>query len=129
VSTITIRDAARSEKGELEALQLRASLTNAGDRAALLAHPDAIDIPLEQLTAGDVFVLEFHDRIAGFAAVQPRADHEMELDALFVEPELMRHGVGRLLVEHCAQIAWNRAFRALYVIGKPHRGLLSIVRL
>jgi hypothetical protein len=35
----------------------------------LLAHPDAIDIPLEQLTAGDVFVLEFHDRIAAFAAV------------------------------------------------------------
>jgi GNAT superfamily N-acetyltransferase len=117
---MTIRDAVPSEKGELEALQLRASLTNAGDRAALLAHPDAIEIPLEELTAGDVFVLEFHDRIAGFAAVQPRADHEMDLDALFVEPELMRHGVGRLLVEHCAQIARSRGFRALYVIGNPH---------
>jgi hypothetical protein len=41
-------------------LQLRASLTNDGDRQALLANPDAINIPLEQLAAGRVFVSELN---------------------------------------------------------------------
>ena len=45
-----------AEQKALEALQLRASLTNDGDREALLANPDAIKIPLEQIAAGRVFV-------------------------------------------------------------------------
>jgi len=47
-----IRQAVASEQKELEELQLRASLTNAGDRDALLAHPDAIELPLAQIAAG-----------------------------------------------------------------------------
>src|ERR1700739_4314278 len=46
---ISIRRAAVSEQKELEDLQLRASLTNAGDRDALLAYPDAIELPLAQI--------------------------------------------------------------------------------
>ena len=57
-SSIIIRTAAVAEHEALEALQLRASLTNDGDREALLANPDAINIPLEQLAAGRVFVSE-----------------------------------------------------------------------
>jgi hypothetical protein len=39
---IVIRTALIGEKQQLEALQWRASLNNPGDRAALLANPDAI---------------------------------------------------------------------------------------
>ena len=53
---LLIRPAVTSEQKELEELQLRASLTNAGDRDALLAHPDAIELPLAQISAGGVFV-------------------------------------------------------------------------
>jgi hypothetical protein len=42
VDDIVIRPAVVTEQKLLEVLQLRASLTNAGDREALLAHPDAI---------------------------------------------------------------------------------------
>ena len=42
-SDITIRTATLTEQTVLEDLQLRASLTNAGDRDALLANPDAIE--------------------------------------------------------------------------------------
>src|SRR5437763_620432 len=79
-----IRQANVSEQKELEDLQLRASLTNAGDRDALLANPDAIELPTRQLAAGRVFVAEWNGTIVGFAAVESRADGETELDALFV---------------------------------------------
>jgi len=115
-----IRRADSSEQKELEHLQLRASLANAGDRDALLAHPDAIEIALEQITAGRVFVAEWNGAIVGFAAVDPRADGQSELDALFVDPTMRRHGIGRLLVEHSAEVARARQSVVLYVIGNPH---------
>jgi N-acetylglutamate synthase-like GNAT family acetyltransferase len=115
-----IRPAAASEQKELEDLQWRASLTNAGDRDALLENPDAIELPLAQIAAGGVFVAEWNGTIVGFAAVEPRADGESELDALFVDPPMRRRGVARSLVEHCAQVASKRKSSALYVVGNPH---------
>ena len=117
---IIIRIAARAEQKALEALQLRASLTNDGDREALLANPDAIKIPLEQIAAGRVFASELSGVTVGFSAIEPRMDGETELDALFVEPNIRRHGVGRLMVDYCAEIARAQGSKALHVTGNPH---------
>ena len=119
-SSINIRTAALAEQKALEALQLRASLTNEGDREALLANPDAIKIPLEQIAAGRVFVSELNGVTVGFSAIEPRVDGETELDALFVEPNIRRQGVGRLMVEYCAEIARTQGSKALHVTGNPH---------
>jgi GNAT superfamily N-acetyltransferase len=120
MSYITIRPALASERSSLEALQWRASLANPGDRDNLLANPDAIAIPVEQIADGDVFVAEEAGVIVGFATVLARPDGNAELDALFVEPSLWKQGVGRLLVDQCAHIARNRASRILHVVGNPH---------
>jgi GNAT superfamily N-acetyltransferase len=115
-----IRPAIPADRQALEALQLRASLGNEGDRETLLRHPDAIDLPLEQITAGAVFVLEQNGAVAGFSAIMAREDGDTELDALFVEPGIQRQGVGRRLVEHCAEIARSKGSTTLHVIGNPH---------
>jgi GNAT superfamily N-acetyltransferase len=120
METILIRAAVPSEKAEIEALQLRASLTNSRDRDALLANPGAIEVPTEQLAGGRVFLAELNGAFVGFAAVEPRADGETELDGLFVEPEIRRRGIGRLLLEHAAQVARRNGSAALYVVGNPH---------
>lgn len=117
---VVIRTALVSEQRPLEALQRRASLNNPGDREALLANPDAIELPLEQLERGSVFVAEVAGVLAGFAAVVPCDDGGAELDALFVEPDMWRHGLGRLLVEHCARVAYALGSVALRVVGNPH---------
>ena len=117
---IVIRAALPAERSSLEALQWRASLANPGDRDSLLANPDAIVLPSEQIADGDVFVAQQEDAILGFAAVLTRPDGDAELDALFVEPALWKRGVGRLLVDHCAGVARGRASRILHVVGNPH---------
>jgi GNAT superfamily N-acetyltransferase len=120
VDTFFIRPALISERRQLEDLQLRASLNNPGDRDAILAHPDAIELPLQQIAAGRVFVSEQNGAIVGFAAVEPRADGESELDALFVDPRMQRHGIGRSLLAHCAEFARTQGSGALHVVGNPH---------
>ena len=117
---VVVRQARQAERLDLEALQWRASLANPGDRDSLLANPDAIVLPSEQIADGDVFVAQQEDAILGFAAVLTRPDGDAELDALFVEPALWKRGVGRLLVDHCAGVARGRASRILHVVGNPH---------
>lgn len=117
---VIVRRALASEQKQLEALQWRASLNNPGDREALLAHPDAIELSLEQIRDGGVFVAEIAGSTKGFAAILPRTDGDFELDALFVEPSAWRQGIGRALVEHCATAARAMGAESLHVLGNPH---------
>lgn len=117
---MSIRCALVTEQKTLEDLQWRASLTNDGDREALLAHPDAIEVPGEQIAAGSVFVAESDGSIAGFATVLPRSDGDAELDALFVEPTMRRRGIARSLVNHCCEVARSEGAAFLHVVGNPH---------
>jgi GNAT superfamily N-acetyltransferase len=117
---ISIRPARADEHTMLESLQCRASLSNPGDRDALLANPDAIALPIEQILEGCVFVAEDDGGIVGFAAVMSRADGGAELDALFVEPPLWKRGIGRRLVDHVADVARASGTSFLHVVGNPH---------
>ena len=118
--SITVRVAVPADQSALEALQWRASLNNPGDRDALLANPDAIEVPLQQIEAGGVFVAEASGIIKGFAAIVARQDGNSELDALFVDPESWRRGIGRVLVEHCCSAAKASGASAIHVVGNPH---------
>jgi len=116
----TLRLAAPHEREALEALQWRASLNNPGDRDALLANPDAVAVPADQIARNQVVVAEIGGAIVGFAAVLPRSDGQAELDALFVDPAIWKSGIGRALVEECAKMARSQGSAFLHVIGNPH---------
>jgi N-acetylglutamate synthase-like GNAT family acetyltransferase len=120
MNNVTMRTAVIADQKALEALQWRASLNNPGDREALLANPDAITLPLQQIEGGNVFVAEIDGAITGFAAILPREDGNSELDALFVEPALWRQGIGRLLIEQCCSAAKIAGSTELHVVGNPH---------
>ena len=110
---VAIRPARPDEREALEALQWRASLANEADRRHLEAHPDAIDLPLAQITASQVWVAEVENRVAGFAALV-----EGELDGLFVEPDLWRSGVGAALIETVTHEARRKGL-TLSVVANP----------
>jgi GNAT superfamily N-acetyltransferase len=117
---IKIRLAHLSEKELLEALQWRASLNNPGDREALLAHPDAIELPESQIKQGLVITALLKGSIVGFAGILKRGDGNAQLDALFVEPAHWKKGIGHKLVESCVSMAIDQGAKILHVIGNPH---------
>ena len=114
---LTIRRAEPHEREALEELQRRASLALPDHREQLLANPDAIALPPEQVVLGQVLVAELGGQVAGFAAVVID-EREAELDGLFVEPELWRRGVGRALADAATHAARRRGL-CLRVVADP----------
>src|SRR5262245_55380600 len=68
----TVRPARVAERNALEALQRRASMHEPMYRAQLAAHPDAIQLPPDQITAGHVRVAEQNGVVVGFAVLLER---------------------------------------------------------
>jgi hypothetical protein len=91
----------------LEDLQWRASLVWEEYRQALLAHPNAIELPLEHRDAGHTYLTARSGQILGFSVVVPRPDGDADLDGL-VEPAIWKHGAGRRLVGVSKLSAWLR---------------------
>jgi GNAT superfamily N-acetyltransferase len=118
VSAFTIRFGRPDERASLEDLQRRASLMWEEYRPYLLANPDVIDLPLAQLRDGRVRVAEWQGRVAGFAALLPKAGF-CELDGLFVEPHLWGRGVGRALIEDALALARAQGARAIETVANP----------
>jgi GNAT superfamily N-acetyltransferase len=117
LAEIRIRLARPGEREELEALQWRASLANKEDRPHLEANPDAIQLPVKQIEAGDVLVAELDSKIVGFSAILVEPDH-VELDGLFVEPDRWRQGIGTNLVDAAVHVARRRGL-TLMVVANP----------
>jgi GNAT superfamily N-acetyltransferase len=116
----TLRTGRPAERAALEALQRRSSLSNPGDREALVAHPDAIALPADQLEGGFVRVAERDGEVAGFAVLLGPHGGACQLDGLFVEPSHMRGGVGRALVEDAIRLARERGATRVDVVANSH---------
>jgi GNAT superfamily N-acetyltransferase len=119
ISGIQLRKATRADRVALEDVQRRASLVAEEYREALIAYPDAIDVPLGQIDAGDVTVAEHGGAIVGFAAVVARAGGDADLDAIFVVPELWKQGIGRVLLDEAERIAIDRGALTMHVVANP----------
>ena len=118
---LRVRSAKPDERELLEDLQRRASLANPEHRAALEADPDAIDLPMAQIAAGDVFVAELDGRAVGMAVLLDDGDH-LELDGLFVEPGHWRRGIGRALVTEATHRARRQGQALLVTADAAARG-------
>jgi GNAT superfamily N-acetyltransferase len=97
----------------------RASLSNAGDRDNLLAHPQYLILGPEGLTEGRTYVAEADGSVAGFAT-WARADGVTELEDLFVDPDLRRRGIATALVSHIVDVLRAQGVRCLEVTANPH---------
>ncbi|WP_350305633.1 GNAT family N-acetyltransferase [Photorhabdus viridis] len=116
---ITIRLAKIAEQTALEALQLRASLMWEEDRELLLANPHMIELPIEHIKAGYVYIAKQAGIILGFSVVLPQSDGDAELDGLFVEPTVWHQDVGRQLVQAALNNVHIEGGTSLRVLANP----------
>jgi GNAT superfamily N-acetyltransferase len=114
-----IRRAHINERTTLEDLQRRASYHWPAYREALAAHPDAIEIPADQLRKGLVRVAEDGDGVAGFHVLLRQEAGVCELDGIFVEPRRMGSGIGRALIEDARRIAAKQGASRIEVTAGP----------
>jgi GNAT superfamily N-acetyltransferase len=127
-SVVTIRDARATEAPALEALQRRSSDVWDAYRDHLAANPDAIELPQAFVDNGWVRVAVADDETPiGFSVVIATDGQAHELDGLFVEPDHMRCGTGRALVEDAATRAAGEGARSLQVTAGPAQGFYERV--
>jgi GNAT superfamily N-acetyltransferase len=97
----------------------RASLSNAGDRDNLLAHPEYLILGPEGLAEGRTHVAEEDGSLVGFATWN-EAGGIIELEDLFVDPGWRRRGIATALVNRIADVLRARGAGRLEVTANPH---------
>lgn len=120
MSDLHLRFGRPAERGALEDLQRRASLMHDAYRETLLANPDLIALPRWQLEENRVRVAEVGGKVLGFAAVLPRDRQTCDLDALFVEPDQWKRGIGRALMEDAFVLARAAGAEVMEVLANPY---------
>jgi GNAT superfamily N-acetyltransferase len=96
-----------------------ASLSNAGDRDNLLAHPEHLMLRPEGLAEARTHVAEQDGSLVGFATWL-EAGGTVELEDLFVAPRWMRRGIATALVSRIAEVLRARGVERLEVTANPH---------
>lgn len=119
MTSIRIRWSSPADLTALTGVFARASLSNGGDRAALLAHPAALVPEGDSIARGRSRVATHTDRIVGFATIV-LVEGSFDLLDLFVDPPWMRQGIGRQLVHDAAAIAAMRGVGVITVTANPH---------
>jgi ribosomal protein S18 acetylase RimI-like enzyme len=97
----------------------RASLSNAGDRDNLLAHPEYLILGPEGLAEGRTHVAEEDGLVAGFVT-WIEAACATELEDLFVDPGYRRRGIAAALVDRIVDVLRARGAGRLEVTANPH---------
>ena len=118
VSGVNVRPASPDDVPAMKVIFRRASWSNTGDRELLVEHPEYLEY--EPRPDGAVTVLAVAGRqLLGFASASCGPD-EMELVDLFVDPDVMRRGIGRALVYSIAAEARARGLCRLEVEANTH---------
>jgi ribosomal protein S18 acetylase RimI-like enzyme len=120
VAELEVRDATPADLPALQDVYRRSSLSNEGDRANLLAHPETLVLSDRAIREGRTrAAISAGGDIIGFITIA-MADRALEVDDLFVDPDVMRRGVGRRLVDDAVDIAVDRGVARLEVTANPH---------
>lgn len=118
---VTIRPARPGEAEALSALARRSKAAWGYDEAFMAQAREALSITERQIAAGDVWVAEAGVSMLGLVSLGPGlAPDAIDLDALFVEPDVMGAGAGRALFEFAAAEARRRGARVLEVLADPN---------
>ena len=117
-----LRPARSEEAGALSALALRSKAFWGYSPAFMNACRDELTYTSGQIESSDFrfSVCELENRMVGLLAIERLCDDEFELCALFVEPDSIGKGYGRLLMESARKTAREFGARCLIIQGDPN---------
>ena len=115
-----IRQARPDECSALTELAMR-SKAHWGYGAEFMAkvRADLEVIPEKFMPGFHVYVLETEDEVIGFYSLRPEGAESVILEDLFVEPQHIGHGYGKMLWDHSLAVAQSRGYRKLTLISDP----------
>ncbi len=116
---ISIRLASVTDLAALKEVYRRASMSNEGDRPLDELHPELLEWPGDGALEGRTRIAVADGRPVGFATLS-FAKGVADLEDMFVDPDWMRQGVGRALVEDIAAIARREGWSFIHVDANPH---------
>lgn len=121
-SLTSIREAVPKEAALLSALALRSKAHWGYSPEFIRACETELTFRPSDLEGSncEFFVAVNENKIAGFYCIRSLSSDKFELDALFVEPELIGSGIGRSLIQHAIQIVNQHNGRILLIQGDPH---------
>ncbi|MEL7012063.1 MAG: GNAT family N-acetyltransferase [Pseudomonadota bacterium] len=113
-----LRPAEVEELPALSALCLRSKAYWGYDAAFMAACVPVLTLTEADLSAGPFVVAETQGRAAGLAQVTGTPD-SMEIDLLFVDPEFIGTGCGRVLFDWCTTTAAGLGAKMLRIEADP----------
>jgi len=119
---LRIRDARPDEAGLLTDLALRSKADWGYSAEFIDACRAELTVDAGSIVSPDCIcrVAEYRSRVAGYHCVVEEPDNGFELDALFVEPDYIGQGIGRLLVDDAIRCVASLGGAILVIQGDPN---------
>lgn len=118
----TIRNAKPQEAGELSELAMRSKAYWGYSEAFMAVCRDELTVTAQKINAVDLryMVAEHESELLGYYAIEKCAEHEYELEALFVDPAHIGTGVGKALMAHAKRTVIESGGKILIIQGDPN---------
>lgn len=118
-SQIRIRRAVPEDARQIGELAMRSKAYWGYDAEFMQACRPLLMLSPEYIAAHPVFVLEAQGAMVGFYTLLG-AEHEVELDHLFIDPGAIGQGYGTRLFRHAVATAAQLGFRRMVIESDPH---------
>ncbi len=115
-----IRLARPAEAAEISSLAIRSKAHWGYTPAQMKRFAEELTLTSDLLALRDAHVLEAEGSIVGFYTLVPHGGASVELEHLFVEPDLLRGGFGAKLLQHARERAAERGFLRMVIQSDPN---------
>jgi N-acetylglutamate synthase-like GNAT family acetyltransferase len=120
--SIEVRPARSDEKDRLSEIAIRSKAHWGYSESFMQACKDELIVSNEKFNSCDYqyFIARVPSQIQGFAGLQRISARVCELDGLFIDPECIGTGVGRVLFDHVIAVLKQQSFKVLHIHSDPN---------
>jgi ribosomal protein S18 acetylase RimI-like enzyme len=81
---------------------------------------DDLTISSEYIDKNEVYKLKDGDKLIGYYSFQSADNKKVKLDNIFINPEFIGKGYGKILMNHFFKLVKNQGFEYIYLYSDPN---------